>query len=608
MDAVSDRGKVFRRTGNIVLLALVILLILSIVYTWDTRDNMLRLPFNGGAARARAMKEKSLVDVGPWQTAQALTALAVTAEEMEYAREAERLADHEVDQAFAAALRQASMQVQRSTLSGRALELSQRVDGLQQLMNQDMAQLDELMKAPATPAGGKGAAAPTVDNTDVEIAKAQLQLDSDQLDDAQQDLARASGDNRARIQAEYTAREAAVKKYESEGHSNGQIAAVVAGRIGTLAGRIGAWNRQRTRYQLLQRAQQQALADIQELSAEHQALEEQSAKEQAASQAGAQDRSARLASIQDRSAERQLLSILEDRAETQQELATIYSKWSDQVLRQRRIVQHLIVQSVAIIVFILICMILGARLVRRLMTRPSLDRRETQTLRMILETSVQVIGAVLILFVLFGAPRQTSTILGLTTAALTIALQDFIISFLGWFRLIGKRGIRVGDWVEINGVAGEVVEIGLITTALLETGNRGYRTGRRISFMNSFAIRGQFFNFSTTGHWMWDEFTVSLPSSAQSQGTVKRIFEVVSEETGQSARMAAEEWKRGAPHDEFYKSRTDPSVNLRPSGSAVDLDIRYVTRAWERVEMRNRLYSRVLDLLQKKPAESHPPV
>src|SRR6516162_904895 len=128
MDALSERGKVFRRTGNIVLLALVILLILSIVYTWDTRDNMLRLPFNGGAARARAMKEKSLVDVGPWQTAQALTALAVTAEEMEYAREAERLADHEVDQAFAAALRKASMQVQRSTLSGRALELSQRVD------------------------------------------------------------------------------------------------------------------------------------------------------------------------------------------------------------------------------------------------------------------------------------------------------------------------------------------------------------------------------------------------------------------------------------------------------------------------------------------------
>ena len=66
----------------------------------------------------------------------------------------------------------------------------------------------------------------------------------------------------------------------------------------------------------------------------------------------------------------------------------------------------------------------------------------------------------LILLVIFGTPRETPTILGLATAALTIALQDFIIAFLGWFVLIGKNGIHVGDWVEINGVGGEVIEVG----------------------------------------------------------------------------------------------------------------------------------------------------
>ena len=76
---------------------------------------------------------------------------------------------------------------------------------------------------------------------------------------------------------------------------------------------------------------------------------------------------------------------------------------------------------------------------------------------------------------------------------------------------MGKNGIHVGDWVEINGVGGEVTEIGLMTTTLLETGglaDQGHPTGRRISFMNGFAIRGQYFNFSTAGQWMWDEISV----------------------------------------------------------------------------------------------------
>jgi hypothetical protein len=62
------------------------------------------------------------VDLRPWQTAHALAGLAITAEEKEFAIQAERFADHEVDQAFASALRQANME-QRS-LTGEALALS----------------------------------------------------------------------------------------------------------------------------------------------------------------------------------------------------------------------------------------------------------------------------------------------------------------------------------------------------------------------------------------------------------------------------------------------------------------------------------------------------
>ena len=128
--------------------------------------------------------------------------------------------------------------------------------------------------------------------------------------------------------------------------------------------------------------------------------------------------------------------------------------------------------------------------------------------RILLTLGIQLIGLLLILVIVFGTPRQMPTIVGLTTAGLTVVLQDFILAFFGWFVLMGKNGIRVGDWVEINGVGGEVVDVGLFRTTLLETGNwtdKGHPTGRRVTFINSFAIKGQYFNFSTTGQWMWDE-------------------------------------------------------------------------------------------------------
>jgi len=598
-DAAQKIREKFQKTRNVTLLVLSGLLIVCLVFLWTTRDAMVRLPFMQGNARSRAMQPKSLVDLSPWQAAQALAAVAVSAEEHEHAREAERLADHEVDQAFASALRQATLQVQRRTFTGRAFDLSLKVNGLQDLVKQDLALVDQLTKG----AESKASSGAQPDETDLDIAKAQLQLDSDQLEDAQQDLARASGDNRAQIQSELTAHEAAMKKYDAQASSGGQLALLAATRNGTLASRFGAWNRQRSRYQSLQQAIDQTQQNIRTLTDEHNALEAQESAKKTAQQ-DVQSAAERLASIRARSAESQLLSIYDDRIDTLQELAAVYGKWSAQVLRQHRIVLHLMLQSIAIILLILILTMLAANLVRRLIARLNRDRRQTLTLRMILVLSVQVLGAMLVLFVIFGVPHQTPTILGLTTAALTIALQDFIIAFLGWFRLVGKRGIRVGDWVEINGVGGEVIEIGVMTTTLLETGNlaeRGYPTGRRITFLNGYAIRGQYFNFSTTGQWMWDEITVAVPPSVNARTAVEHILQAVQEETEENSRIAEQEWKRGTRDDGLGQLRTDPAVNLRPTGSGVDLEVRYVTRASERFEMRNRLYRRVFSLLHDSP-------
>ena len=133
----------------IVLVTLFVLFLASLAFSWNTRGAMANLSFlRGPDGKVTLGAKKTLVDISPWQTAQALAALAVTAEETEFAHDAERLADHDVDQAFASALRQAQLAAEHRTLTGEALALSQRVSELQQLIAQDQAQVQSL-SAPA---------------------------------------------------------------------------------------------------------------------------------------------------------------------------------------------------------------------------------------------------------------------------------------------------------------------------------------------------------------------------------------------------------------------------------------------------------------------------
>jgi len=603
------RDRIFGSARLVILLILSVVVVLCMVFSWTTRDAMGNLSFlnTKGSAGKAASAKKAIVDIHPWQTAQALAPLAVTAEETEFAREAERLADHEVDQAFASALRQATLDARHITLTGEALALSQRVVQLQQLIVQDKAEVESVTAQLNSPASHAKNGSPPLDQGDLEVAKAQLGLDSDELADAQQDLGRASGDQTGQIQAELNAHVASMSEYEKQAHGGGQIAVISERQHGALAGRVKAWFNQRDRYSLLQQAANQASADVTTLTAQHNALE---AKVNSSAQAAAgtsADHATKLADLRDRAAERQILSITDDRIQTDQQLATIYGKWAAQVQLQHRIVLHLILQSFALIAWIGIGMVLCDALARRLMANPALDRRRAQTLSRILELSIQVVGAALILVAIFGSPQETPTILGLATAALTIALQDFIIAFLGWFILIGKNGIHVGDWVEINGVGGEVVDVRLFTTTLLETGtlaDRGLPTGRRITFMNAYAIRGQYFNFSTSGQWMWDEITLSLPASEDVHDVLGRIQRVVEAETEKNAGLAEQEWKRGAHGDRLSRFSATAVENLRPSASGIDVLVRYVTRASERFEQRNRLYQKLLEVLREPVAAS----
>ena len=200
-----------------------------------------------------------------------------------------------------------------------------------------------------------------------------------------------------------------------------------------------------------------------------------------------------------------------------------------------------------------------------------------------------------------------STILGLAGAGLTVACKDFIMGFIGWFLLMGRNGLRVGDWVEIDGVVGEVVEIGLLRTVLLETGNwtdSGHPTGRKVAFVNSFAIEGHFFNFSTTGQWLWDEVEILVPASQNPYPVIDAIQKMVAKQTEANVTAAEQEWQKAASRYRAQPVSAAPAVSLRPTASGIEVHVRYITRAGERHAMKTRLYQALVELLHSRPARS----
>ena len=272
---------------------------------------------------------------------------------------------------------------------------------------------------------------------------------------------------------------------------------------------------------------------------------------------------------------------------------------------------HRGLSGVALIVGILLIGIFIDSFLKSFLGKVKLDPRQAETLHAVISTALQIIALGLILLVIFGPPSQLGTFLGLAGAGLTVALKDFIVSFFGWFVLMGKNGIRLGDWVEINGVTGEVAELGMFHTVLLETGNwtdSSHPTGRRVTFTNSFAIEGHNFNFSTSGQWLLDELTLVVDSSQSPYPIVDAIQKTVLEVTGDSAGQAEKEWQNSAHSRTAQTLSVAPAINLKPVSGGVEIAVRYITRATERYQMRSKLYQAAVNLISKKDAQGPSPI
>lgn len=551
------------------------------------------------------------IDQTPLLQAQQLAQMPTGIAELPLAQEVLRLADHEVDLAFAAAVCEAEDHPPALSTEARAIQA--RMQKAQGAVDADKVRLDQLTAATAKATNARK----DVLQDQLEQAKAQVELDQDELDDAKEDFIRAGGDAQGRI-------EALLEQHEASSHSADSTKVSVSAPLDErgLLPRYQQWSALHQKQLLLWRAKQDAENAATLFSRRHDDLETRvgAQKQKAVSPlsqansaqpdvnsaaADSKISSAIVRATKIRAGDGKMLTLLDKRIDTEKQLASVYGQWIGMVAAEMRLVVNHALQGVAIILAIALIALFFDGWIERLLGRMSLDRRQVESLRMVTRVSVQVAAVLLILLVIFGRPTQLGTFLGLAGAGLTVALKDFIVGFLGWFVLMGKNGIRLGDWVEIDGVTGEVVELGMFHTVLLETGNwtdSGHPTGRRVTFTNSFAIEGHYFNFSTSGQWLWDELQVVLPSGNDPYAMVDAIQKKVAEATAETARQAEHEWRTAAKSRKLNALSAAPAIHIRPVVGGVEISVRYVTRANERYQLRAKLYQEAVDLLARQSA------
>jgi small-conductance mechanosensitive channel len=613
----------------LIALGLLVLVLAAVVGSILTRDlGPLAAPTAGGTTTEQA----PIVDERPLQTARAMAKLASGADEHRFSDQAAQLADNEVDLDFHDALRDAANHPVAPTPQNR--ELFEHASQSEVDVKTDQDRVEQLKKELASASGAKQERA----QEQLDVAQAQLELDQDEANDAKEDLIRSGADPGSLIQRQFD-------QHQTAEHAADEKPAVAVAdtqninyQAGSLYAQFVAWRALRNKAIPLLEAQNEARQTAAKLVEKHAALEKQvtagKAKQrenppatsrptsgqtspgqaivqpnasQSASQPSAVPAPANTAvkALHRLSNDQKNLADLDKRIQDEQELANSYAGWIAVIHSHQRTALHGMFQSALFIILIVLMVYLADRSIDRRLAEMGPGTR-LHTLRAVIRFGVQAVGVLLILFVIAGAPQQTTTFLGLATAGITVAMKDFIVAFFGWFVLMGKNGLRVGDLVEINGVAGEVVEINLLRTVLLETGNwadSGHPTGRKVAFVNGYAIEGHFFNFTTSGQWLWDELTITVPPNQDPYPLLDAIQKTVAKETEANVRAAEKEWQNAASNYKVSSVSAAPTVNLRPTSSGVEVHVRYIARAQERSVIRTRLNQALVELLHHREGD-----
>jgi small-conductance mechanosensitive channel len=281
------------------------------------------------------------------------------------------------------------------------------------------------------------------------------------------------------------------------------------------------------------------------------------------------------------------------------------SNWRDTTKHQYHDALATFGVRLAVLAAMLAVVFAGAEVWRRAVLRYAHEPRRRNQLLMIRKVTTWILVAVIVGLTFVTELSSFATFAGLLTAGIAVAMQSVLVSIVGYFFLIGKYGIRVGDRVQIGNVSGEVIDLGLVRMHLMELSSQGPlgATGRVVAFANSivFQASGGLFKQISGVNFAWHETTLALPADADyallKEKLLAAVNDVVKQYHDEIVRQTREIQKTTSSNVAAVTTAT-PQVQLHFSPSSVEAVVRYPVQLQHAAEIDEQVSEAMLKAIR----------
>ena len=187
--------------------------------------------------------------------------------------------------------------------------------------------------------------------------------------------------------------------------------------------------------------------------------------------------------------------------------------------------------------------------------------------------------------------------LGVAGAGIAFALQEVIASFAGWLAIVFGGFYKTGDRVQLGGIKGDVMDIGVLRTTVMETGqwvDGDLYNGRIVLIANSFVFKEPVFNYSGDFPFLWDEIKIPV-SYGSDYGLAQSMLEEVGNSiAGELPSRSLQKWHELQRKYLLEDAQTTPMVSMIANDNWVEFTLRYVVIYNRRRATKTELFKQML--------------
>jgi hypothetical protein len=255
--------------------------------------------------------------------------------------------------------------------------------------------------------------------------------------------------------------------------------------------------------------------------------------------------------------------------------------------------------SLAVAVFALIAYRMIYNETKRRIAEPTRRQAMHSTLRNVFA----IAGFVIIVLIWLPTGNNLATALGILGAGLVIASQQLIGSLAAGLNIGFGTIYRIGDRVRVGDVVGDVMDISLLRTTVMEVGEwvkADQYTGRVVTVANQAVWSYPVYNY--TQHWgyLWDEITLPITYESDWQRAAELMLEHGQTYTAELQADAEAKLSRMIDRYPLKDTKVEPTLYLAMTDNWIEVTLRFLVDAQERRRVKDHLYRELLQNFQGK--------